>query len=82
MSNGYAGRIGDVNVLEHCKFLECVQPGSYILAHRRFKHLELYLSQKEFILLKPPSVPAGMKLLVTKTKVKQTKQIASLRIHV
>lgn len=45
-----------------------------------FKHLELYFSQRGFVLLRPPKIPAGMKL--SKTEVKQTKQIASLRIQV
>ncbi|XP_030031027.1 uncharacterized protein LOC115447884 isoform X2 [Manduca sexta] len=80
VSNGYAGRISDVNLLENSKFLECLQPGACILADRGFKHLELYLSQKGFVLLRPPSVPTGIKL--SKADVKQTKQIASLRIHV
>ncbi|XP_022823544.1 uncharacterized protein LOC111354348 isoform X2 [Spodoptera litura] len=80
VSNGYAGRISDVNLLEDSNFLECLPAGSYILADRGFKHLESYLAQKGFVLLRPPSVPAGTKL--SKAEVKQTKQIASLRIHV
>ncbi|KAL4721003.1 hypothetical protein ACJJTC_016774 [Scirpophaga incertulas] len=78
VSNGYAGRISDVNLLEHSRFLDCLQPGTCILADRGFK--QLYLSQRGFVLLRPPSVSAGMKL--SKKEVKQTKQIASLRIHV
>ncbi|XP_041988815.1 uncharacterized protein LOC121740242 [Aricia agestis] len=80
VSNGYAGRVSDVNLLEQSKFLECLQPGSYILADRGFKSIESLLSQKGFALLRPPSVHTGTKL--SKKEVKQTKQIASLRIHI
>lgn len=80
VSNGYAGRISDVSLLEESLFLESLNPGSYILADRGFKNVESFLSQKGFFLLRPPSVHTGMKL--SKKEVKQTKQIASLRIHI
>lgn len=80
VSNGYGGRISDVNLLEHCKFLDSLEPRSFILADRGFKHIEIYLKQRGFTLLRPPSVAVGSKL--TKSESKQTKEIASLRIHV
>lgn len=80
VSAGYAGRISDVNLVEHSKFLDSLPSNTCILADRGFKHLEHFLSQKGFTLLRPPSVSDGSKL--TKAEVRQTKQIASLRIHV
>lgn len=80
VSTGYAGRISDVNLVEHSKFLDSLPSNACILADRGFKHLEHFLSQKGFTLLRPPSVSAGSKL--TKAEARQTKQIASLRIHV
>lgn len=80
VSSGYGGRISDINLLEHSKFLDSLEPNSYILADRGFKHIEMYLQQRGFTLLRPPSVARGLKL--TKNEANQTKQIASLRIHV
>ncbi|KAF9416060.1 hypothetical protein HW555_006472, partial [Spodoptera exigua] len=66
VSQGFGGRTSD--------------PGTIILADRGFKHLEPLLQAKGMKLLRPPSVRAGAKL--TKSEVKQTKIIASLRIHI
>lgn len=80
VSQGFGGRTSDVAVLENCKFLEGLHPGSVILADRGFKHLEQMLNQKGIKLLRPPSVGTGEKL--SKDQVRQTKIIASLRIHI
>lgn len=80
VSSGYGGRVSDINLLEHSKFLDSLEPNSYILADRGFKNIEIYLKNRGFTLLRPPSVGAGSKL--TKSEAKQTKEIASLRIHV
>lgn len=80
VSAGYGGRISDVNLLENTKFLDSLEPRSYILADRGFKHIETYLIQKGFTLVRPPSVATGSKL--TKNEAKLTKEVASLRIHV
>ena len=50
-----------------------------ILTDRRFKHIEQLLQEKEIQLLRPPSVATGSKL--SKKEARQTKEIASLRIH-
>ncbi|GBP46174.1 hypothetical protein EVAR_24581_1 [Eumeta japonica] len=47
---------------------------------RGFKHVEVYLRKMGVLLVRPPSVVSGAKL--TKSEAKETKQIASLRIHV
>ncbi|KAJ8909407.1 hypothetical protein NQ315_004532 [Exocentrus adspersus] len=70
----------DVTIVENCNFLDGLQQGTCILADRGFKHLEQILHEKGMKLLRPPSVNAGAKL--TKTEVRQTKIIASLRIHI
>ncbi|KAI8425263.1 hypothetical protein MSG28_007055 [Choristoneura fumiferana] len=80
VSKGYGGRVSDIDLVEHCKFLDSLEPRSSILADRGFKHIEMYLQQRGFTLLRPPSVAVGSKL--TKSETKQTTEIASLRIHV
>ncbi|CAH1992413.1 unnamed protein product [Acanthoscelides obtectus] len=73
VSRGYGGRISDINLLEHSKFFDSLQPNSYILAYRGFKHTEMYLKQRGFTLLRLPIIANASK---------QTEEIARLRIHV
>lgn len=80
VSNGFGGRTSDVTIVENCDFLNGLQQGTVILADRGFKHLEQILHEKDMKLLRPPSVKAGEKL--TKAEARQTKIIASLRIHI
>ncbi|XP_041986258.1 uncharacterized protein LOC121738345 isoform X1 [Aricia agestis] len=80
VSQGFGGRTSDVTIVENCSFINGLEPGTYILADRGFKHLEPLLHAKGMKLLRPPSVSAGAKL--TKSEVRQTKIIASLRIHI
>lgn len=80
ISPGFGGRASDVTIVENCNFLDSLEPGTVILADRGFKHVEQTLSKKGIKLLRPPSVPSGTKL--SKEEVRQTKVIASLRIHV
>ncbi|KAL3279859.1 hypothetical protein HHI36_017365 [Cryptolaemus montrouzieri] len=51
-----------------------------VMADREFKHVEVCLRKMGVLLVQPPSVVSGVKL--TKAEAKETKQIASLRIHV
>ncbi|XP_028166100.1 uncharacterized protein LOC114356912 [Ostrinia furnacalis] len=44
VSQGFGGRASDVTIVENCKFLNGLQPGTCILADRGFKHLEQMLS--------------------------------------
>lgn len=80
ISPGYGGRITDTSLVESCDFIKCLQPGMCVMADRGFKHVEQYLRMHKVQLVRPPSVTTGAKL--SKSEVKETKQIASLRIHV
>ncbi|GBO98519.1 hypothetical protein EVAR_111_1 [Eumeta japonica] len=77
---GYGGRITDTCLVEQCDFIMCLQPGMYVMADRGFKHVEQYLRKEGVQLVRPPNVTTGAKL--SKSEVRETKQIASLRIHV
>ncbi|KAL4714366.1 hypothetical protein ACJJTC_009718 [Scirpophaga incertulas] len=57
-----------------------LEPGNFVLADRGFKHVESILDAKGIKLLRPPSVASGSKL--SKSQVRETKIIASLRIHI
>lgn len=80
ISPGFGGRITDTCLVESCDFINCLEPGMNVMADRGFKHVEQYLRQHGVLLVRPPSVIAGNKL--TKTEARETKQIASLRIHI
>lgn len=80
ISNGYGGRITDTCIVETSDFSKCLQPNMWVMADRGFKHVEVYLRKMGVLLVRPPSVVSGAKL--TKAEAKETKQIASLRIHV
>lgn len=80
VSQGFGGRASDITIVENCNFLDTLPQGTCILADRGFKHLEKILHDRGMKLLRPPSVNAGAKL--SKTEVRQTKIIASLRIHI
>ncbi|KAL4715059.1 hypothetical protein ACJJTC_003210 [Scirpophaga incertulas] len=80
VSPGYGGRTTDVCVVQQCDFLKCLPSGSHVMADRGFKHIEPLLLGVGCQLVRPPSVQSGKKL--SKEEVKQTKQIASLRIHI
>lgn len=80
ISPGYGGRITDTCLVETCNFNKCLKPGMWIMADRGFKHVETYLLNDGVRLVRPPSVGKGTKL--SKSEARETKQIASLRIHV
>ncbi|XP_048487349.1 uncharacterized protein LOC119692329 isoform X1 [Plutella xylostella] len=80
ISYGYGGRITDTCIVETSDFSKCLQPNMCVMADRGFKHVEVYLRKMGVLLVRPPSVVSGAKL--TKAEAKETKQIASLRIHV
>ncbi|XP_026736345.1 uncharacterized protein LOC113499939 [Trichoplusia ni] len=80
ISQGYGGRISDVCLVETCDFLKCLPSGSHVMADRGFKHIEPLLFAIGCKLTRPPSVVSGNKL--SKEEVKETKKIASLRIHI
>lgn len=80
ISPGYGGRITDTCLVETCDFIKYLQPGMCVMADRGFKHVEVFLRKKGVMLIRPPSLTTGTKL--TKVEAKETKQIASLRIHI
>ncbi|XP_047034147.1 uncharacterized protein LOC124640422 [Helicoverpa zea] len=80
ISPGYGGRITDTCLVESCDFIKCLQPGMCVMADRGFKHVEPYLRKQGVQLVRPPSVTTGSKL--SKNEARETKKIASLRIHV
>lgn len=80
ISSGYGGRITDTCIVETSDFSKCLQPNMWVMADRGFKHVDVYLRKMGVLLVRPPSVASGSKL--SKAEAKETKQIASLRIHV
>lgn len=80
ISPGFGGRTTDTCLVESCDFVQCLEKGMYVMADRGFKHVEEYLQKSGIQLVRPPSVKTGVKL--SKCEAKQTKQVASLRIHV
>lgn len=80
ISQGYGGRISDVCLVENCNFLNSLPSGSQIMADRGFKHIESLLLGIGSKLIRPPSILLGNKL--SKKEAKETKKIASLRIHI
>ncbi|XP_060806098.1 uncharacterized protein LOC132902987 [Amyelois transitella] len=75
ISPGYGGRITDTCLVETCDFVKCLQQAMCVMADRGFKHVEVYLCQRGMVL-----VQSGTKF--SKAEAKETKQIASLRIHI
>ncbi|KAL0829615.1 hypothetical protein ABMA28_003121 [Loxostege sticticalis] len=80
ISYGYGGLITDTCIVETSDFSKCLQPNMCVMVDRGFKHVEVYLRKMGVLLVRPPSVVSGAKL--TKAEAKETKQIASLRIHI
>ncbi|KAF4520568.1 hypothetical protein B566_EDAN011121 [Ephemera danica] len=80
ISEGYAGRVSDMQVTRSCGYLDILEKGTVALADRGFKHLEAEFADRGCMLLRPPSVSADAKLSEEESMV--TKHIAALRIHV
>lgn len=80
VSPGFGGRTTDTCLVESCDFIKSLKSGMCIMADRGFKHIEQYLKKSGITLVRPPSVEKGAKM--SKSEAKETKQIASLRIHI
>lgn len=80
VSPGFGGRTTDTCLVEACDFVKTLKNGMCVMADRGFKHVEQYLKKSGITLVRPPSVETGVKM--SKSEAKQTKQIASLRIHI
>lgn len=80
VSDGYGGRISDINLVEQSGYSKIVPENCTILADRGFKHLESHLSNKNVKILRPPSVSKDCKM--SKAEAVESKVIASLRVHI
>lgn len=80
VSEGYGGRATDKVIVEDSQFVNLLDDGAHVMADRGFKNIDHLLHQHNNKLVRPPSVSAGIKK--TKEEVKESKRIASLRIHV
>lgn len=80
VSKGYGGRTSDAAIVEQCGYLEVLPSGVSVMADRGFKHIDGLLLKKGCQLVRPPSVSSGE--VLSSMQVRETKQIAALRIHV
>lgn len=80
ISFGYGGRISDTYLYKISQLEEKLPMKCTVMADRGFKHIDTLLSAKQCRLVRPPSKSANTKF--TKAESKETKRIASLRIHV
>lgn len=80
ISQAYAGRISDKDIVIKSKYLEKLPNSAHILADRGFKHVSALIEQKGNVLVRPPSVSTSQKS--SAEEVKLSKRIASLRIHI
>lgn len=80
VSQGYGGRITDMNIVRRSGFLEHLCPGMVVMADRGFKGIGPILADVGCRLVRPSSVNKGC--TPSKQEVRSSKQVASLRIHV
>jgi DDE superfamily endonuclease/Helix-turn-helix of DDE superfamily endonuclease len=80
VSKGFGGRVSDMILLENTNYLDMLSPDMDVMADRGFKHVETLIRERGCKLVRPPSVASGEKLSADECK--ETKRIASLRIHV
>ena len=80
ISDGFGGRTSDIELTQKSGFVDKIPEGAYVLADRGFKNLAGLLHRKGSSLVRPPSVESGTKM--SKSDVRKTKQVASVRIHI
>lgn len=80
ISEGFGGRISDVEIVKHSGYLDVLPANSVIMADRGFKSIETILEAKNCRLIRPPSVSEND--IMTAEDVHFTKQVAALRIHI
>lgn len=80
ISEGFGGRISDLEIVKHSGYLDILPPNSVVMADRGFKSIESLLSGKKCRLVRPPSVSDGQEM--SAEDVHFTKQVAALRIHI
>ena len=80
ISEGVCGRCTDMAIVENCGFLTVLPEKVGVMADRGFKQLDILVQKKGCKLFRPPSVSENVRS--SKSDVKKTKRIASIRIHV
>lgn len=80
ISKGFLRRISDNEIVRRSGFPNFVKKGTVVMADRGFKDLQLEIMHLDGILIKPPSVTAGV--IYTSDETKLCKSIAATRIHV
>lgn len=80
ISTGKPGRCTDMELLRGSGYLDCLRPGSTVLADRGFKEVEADLAARGCHLERPASVSQGEQL--SARTVLNMKIVAGLRIHV
>jgi hypothetical protein len=80
VSKCFGGRVSDVEICKKSGYLDSLSKGMVIMADRGFKYLHNQMVMRHCSLVRPPSVQSGTPM--TEAQCMQTKEIASLRIHV
>lgn len=80
ISGGYGGRISDTNLFEICGIMNKLSANCTVMADRGFKQIDTILATKSCKLIRSPSVTSNKKL--SKEEARETKRVASLRIHI
>ena len=80
ISDGYGGRISDIELTTRSDFLAKLPEGAHVLTDIGFKGVESLLREQGCKLVRPPSLRSGTKM--SKSDVRKTKQVASIRIHI
>ena len=84
VSKLYGGNVSDRYITEHSGFLEFVEEGDDIMADRRFTIRDLVTSKKATLNIPPFTRKCswGKRKRLNVNEIKQTRNIAKLRIHV
>lgn len=80
ISKGFLGRVSDNEIVRRSGFLQFIKKGTVVMADRGFKDLESEISAIGGILIKPPSVTAGV--VYTSEEANMCKSVAATRVHV
>lgn len=80
VSKGFLGRISDNEIVRRSGFLNFLKKGTCVMVDRGFKDLDSEILSIGAILIKPPSVTAGV--IYTTEEAKLCKSVAATRIHV
>ena len=76
----YGGRASDIFIIRNSGFLDILEPFDQVMADRGFK-IKTDLAMKQCTLCIPPSAAKGTQM-VSRSAVKETSNIANVRIYV